>query len=56
MENWDLSLPWSLTLPNKGDVGYGGFASAKAPNKTNREMILKILSTLEFLQGKAILN
>lgn len=45
-ENWSLSLPWSLVLPNKGVVGYGGFATAKAPNKTNREVILKILSTL----------
>lgn len=41
----DGSDNWSLDIPPRDDVGYGGFVTAK---KGNKDLILQILSTLEF--------
>lgn len=41
----DGSDNWSLDIPPRADMGYGGFATAK---KGNKDLILQILSTLDF--------
>lgn len=44
-----------LALPNHSNIGYSGYAKINPPLAGNRPIVLKVLSTLKFLNWKVVL-